>query len=99
MFGASSASFSALFVSVVLILTIDIAKPKSYITFPTLVDCLDPHPPMNGFIEPYFHTRQGATLTFRCNEGFNPTAINSTCSREGEWIPPPDQHDCIEVTS
>ena len=66
--------------------------------FIQIVDCQDPRPPMNGTLEPYLHTTQGATVAFRCNAGYRPSAVmTSYCSNSTEWIPVPSDLNCTLV--
>ena len=63
-----------------------------------IVNCGMPIPPSNGSVGQYLHTREGATVTFWCNDGFRPSAIvTSICNSTGRWTPDPEQHSCIFV--
>ena len=63
-----------------------------------LVDCGVPVPPNNGSLGSYTNTREGTSVTFRCNEGFRPSVpMIATCMRNAMWYPAPDGHDCILV--
>ena len=56
-------------------------------------------PPTNGYLGDYSHTREGATVTYQCNDGYRPSAVFvSTCTDAALWIPAPDQHNCTFVT-
>ena len=64
-----------------------------------IVNCGDPNPPNNGSLSDFTHTREGARVTFSCNDGFRPLkTITSICMDTGMWMPPPDDHVCILVT-
>ena len=64
----------------------------------TLVNCGDPIPPTNGSLGSYVHTREGATVTYWCNDGFRPSAIfPSTCNSTARWTPDPEQHNCTFI--
>ena len=63
-----------------------------------IVNCGVPMPPTNGSLGNYAHTREGATVTYKCDDGFRPSAIhNSTCSITGYWTPDPELHNCTFV--
>ncbi len=61
-----------------------------------IANCFDPIPPINGSIDPYNVTTEGATISFQCDDGYVPTAlIASICNRSlSEWTPPPQLHNC-----
>ncbi len=63
-----------------------------------IVNCGDPSPPANGFVGIYPHTREGATVTYQCNDGFVPSDIMiSFCTNTSIWTPTPEQHSCIST--
>ena len=63
-----------------------------------LVNCGDPVTPTNGSLGSYVHTREGATVTYMCNDGFRPSAIfSSTCVSTARWTPDPEQHNCTFI--
>ena len=63
------------------------------------VNCLNPSTPGNGSLGNYTHTREGATVTYQCNDGFRPSQqMTSYCLRTGNWTPPPELHVCTLVT-
>ena len=52
------------------------------------VDCGEPQAPVNGNINSYTSTIEGAQITFQCNS--DPTNVmTSTCSSTGSWEPDP----------
>ena len=56
------------------------------------VSCGPPFPPFNGLIFPYTNTTEGATVTFTCQDTFNPIEDNYTlavCNKQGKWQPNP----------
>ena len=64
-----------------------------------IADCGIPMAPIDGFLGNYTHTREGAVVTYGCNDGFVPSATNTaTCMESGEWYPPPNEHNCTMVT-
>ena len=68
------------------------------IIFFALVNCEDPSSPDNGSLDDYAHTREGAVVTYRCNDGYRPSQQrSSTCNSTGDWDPPPEQHVCTFV--
>ena len=54
------------------------------------VNCSDPTPPVDGSIDPYHNTTEGAEIFFRCNPGFVPAALmTAVCGADGRWNPNP----------
>ena len=61
-----------------------------------IVDCGTPQPPTNGHLRdvPTLFG-EGTTVTFQCNEGFNPpTQITTRCTASSTWDPLPAEHVC-----
>ena len=45
---------------------------------------------MDGSIEPYQNTTEGAEIFFRCNPGFVPAGrMRAVCRADGKWSPDP----------
>ena len=66
----------------------------SYLLLPP-VNCSDPTPPMDGSIDPYQNTTEGAEIFFRCNPGFVPAGrMTATCASNGVWTPDPASFTC-----
>ena len=64
-----------------------------------IVNCGNPTSPTNGTLGPYSHTRSGATVDVRCNNGFRPSAVmTSFCELNAQWFPLPDQLNCVLMT-
>ncbi len=64
-----------------------------------IVDCEIPLPPLNGSLGNYSHTRENATVSYQCDDGYTPSVImTSKCTNTGIWIPPPEEHNCTVVT-
>ena len=58
--------------------------------FPSSVNCSDPTPPVDGSIEPYQNTTEGAEIFFRCNPGFASTGrMRAACGADRRWNPDP----------
>ena len=56
-------------------------------------------PPVNGTVDTPDHTREGASVDYRCDKGFRPsTNFSSICESTGYWTPPPQGHNCTFVT-
>ena len=54
---------------------------------------------MNGSLGNYPDTKEGTNVTFWCNGGFVPSAINTAmCNGSGMWSPNPALHYCEFVT-
>ena len=54
------------------------------------VNCSDPTPPMDGSIEPYQNTTEGAEVFFMCNPMFVPTGrMTAVCGADQRWSPDP----------
>ena len=54
------------------------------------VNCSDPTLPMDGSIDPYQNTTEGAEIFFRCNPGFVPSGnMTAVCGADGRWNPDP----------
>ena len=52
------------------------------------VNCSDPTPPMDGSIDPYQNTTEGAEIFLRCNPGFVPAGrMRAVCGADGRWNP------------
>ena len=50
---------------------------------------------MDGSIDPYQNTTEGAEIFFRCNPGFVPTErMTAVCGADGRWNPDPADHRC-----
>ena len=50
---------------------------------------------MDGSIEPYQNTTEGADISFRCNLMFVPsTRMTATCASNGMWTPDPASLTC-----
>ncbi len=63
------------------------------------VNCGDPASPANGSAGNYPHTREGATATFQCDDGFRPSQLMiATCTSTAEWMPLPQSLLCTFVT-
>ena len=63
-----------------------------------LADCYDPMNPIYGRIEVYESTKEGATINYKCSDGFRPSKImTSHCTDLAEWVPAPEQHNCTRV--
>lgn len=59
-------------------------------------NCGHPELPTNGSIGTFTRTTRGASVTFRCNDGFIPTTEEiSFCTSSGIWYPTPADHICI----
>ena len=53
------------------------------------------HQQLNGFVGNYLHTREGATVTYQCNNGFLPSStMTAMCANTAKWIPAPEQENC-----
>ena len=62
-----------------------------------LVDCGDPHPPINGLIRNYSTTTEGANISFTCEDGFIPDVdIIAICFNNGIWNPLPINYTCMD---
>ena len=62
------------------------------------VDCGVPQPPANGHIGQYQNTKMNSTVTYQCDDGYNPLpTLLAKCIEGGVWNPPPQYHDCIQV--
>lgn len=62
------------------------------------VNCGVPVPPSNASLESYPHTREGAVVTYGCDEYFVPSApVTSVCASSALWIPPLSDHTCVFV--
>ena len=50
---------------------------------------------MNGSIDPYQNTTEGAEVFFRCNPGFVPAGdMTAVCAANGSWTPDPAATMC-----
>ena len=59
------------------------------------VNCGHPKPPVNGSLESYFQTTEGANVISYCNENFLPNVpILSVCTSDAIWDPNPDYINC-----
>ena len=64
-----------------------------------IVNCDNPVPPNDGYLGDYSHTREGATVTFQCNNGYRPSAVMiSICTSTALWIPAPEILNCTLIT-
>ena len=62
------------------------------------MDCGIPTPPINGNIVHYSGTKVGDIVTYKCNEGFRPSAeMNGTCTMDSMWNPAPERHNCTFI--
>ena len=58
-------------------------------------NCGDPIDPINGYIEPYQNTTEGAEIFFRCDMGFVPAGrMGAVCEADGRWNPDPSTILC-----
>ena len=63
---------------------------------PSTANCSDPTPPVDGFIEAYQNTTEGAEIFFRCNPGFVPAGrMRAVCGADGRWNTDPTTLVCI----
>ena len=63
------------------------------------MNCGNPVPPNDGYLGDYSHTREGATVTFQCNNGYRPSAVMiSICTSTALWIPAPEILNCTLIT-
>ena len=62
------------------------------------VDCGQPKPPANGYLMKYSSTKEGANISFRCdNEDTSSAAMQSTiCNSRGMWVPLPEKYTCLK---
>ena len=61
-------------------------------------NCGDPVPPANGHVVEHSHSREGASVTYMCNDGFRPSSIStSVCSDSMMWAPPLEEYNCTLV--
>ena len=68
--------------------------PCVYDLFPP-ANCSDSTSPVDGFIDPYQNTTEGAEIFFRCNPGFVPARnMTAVCGADGRWTPDPADHVC-----
>ena len=64
----------------------------------SLAACLNPLPPVNGYIRDYTSNVEGSVVTFYCNEGLAPEGqLNATCDSNGNWTPNPAEVVCTEL--
>ena len=64
------------------------------IFFPS-VNCSDPTPPIDGSIDPYQNTTEGAEILFMCNPMFVPTErMTAVCGADQRWSPDPADLVC-----
>ncbi len=43
---------------------------------------------MNGSVLDYSHAREGANVSYQCDEGYTPSGIiMATCTNTSKWIP------------
>ena len=67
----------------------------SVINFLSPVNCSDPTSPMEGSIDAYQNTTEGAEILFMCNPGFIPAGrMRAVCGADGRWNPDPADHRC-----
>ena len=65
---------------------------------PSIATCLNPLPPVNGYIRDYTSIVKGSVVTFYCNEGLAPEGrMNATCGSNGSWTPNPAEVVCTEL--
>lgn len=63
-----------------------------------LVNCGRPSSPNHGTVGNYAHTREDATVTFQCDDGFRPSIVmTSICRDTAKWMPPPEELNCTLV--
>ena len=63
-----------------------------------LVNCGDPENPRNGSVDIPPHTRENASVMYRCDDGFRPSAnFSSTCANTTLWTPEPQDLLCTYV--
>ena len=57
-----------------------------------------PGAPLNGRLGDFYLTNEGTNITFQCNEGYTPSAVETTtCAANALWEPNPADHVCILV--
>ena len=62
---------------------------------PSTVNCSDPTSPVDGTIDPYQNTTEGAEIFFRCDPGFIPAGrMRAVCGADGRWAPYPATLAC-----
>ena len=60
------------------------------------VNCSDPTVPINGSIDPYQNTTEGAEIFYRCNPMFVPTErMRAVCIADRRWSPDPTDLVCM----
>jgi hypothetical protein len=63
-----------------------------------LVNCRPPLTPANGNLDNYTSLRVGEYVTYRCVDGYRPSAsMVSVCANTSTWKPPPEDHICTLV--
>ena len=66
-----------------------------YSPFLPPANCSDPTLPMDGSIDPYHNTTEGAEIFFRCDLGFVPAGrMRAVCGADGRWNPDPATLNC-----
>ena len=58
----------------------------------TAVDCGNPLPASEIFIEPFDATKFGSLITFHCEESNN--SMTAVCGSDGEWEPDLTSYNC-----
>ena len=54
--------------------------------------------PVNGMVDMLNYSREGATVRYKCNDGFRPSnARLSTCESTAMWTPDPMNHECTFI--
>ena len=66
--------------------------------FPPSAGCGRPSAPVNGSIEEYRSTEEGAEIQFHCDEGYTPNEWNTSQCQDSMWSPDPQLLHCTSLT-
>ena len=68
--------------------------PLFYLPLPP-AGCRIPSPPVNGSIEEYRSTEEGADIQFHCHDGYTPNEWMSSQCLNSSWSPQPMDLVCV----
>ena len=69
----------------------------SNVSFCHSAGCGRPSPPVNGSIEEYRSTEEGAEIQFHCDEGYTPNEWNTSQCQDSMWSPDPQLLHCSSL--
>ena len=77
--------------------SIIVALPSNIFLSIPPAGCGPPSPPVNGSIEEYMSTEEGAEIQFHCDEDYTPNEWTTSQCQDSMWSPDPQHLHCSSL--